>query len=51
MELDQLKAHAYDCLAQIEAWQAKLKQANEGIADYNKTHPTVVDNIVHTDTP
>lgn len=27
-----LKAEAYDCLAQVEQWQAKLRQVNEKIA-------------------
>ena len=34
--LEQLKAEAYDCLVQVEAWQKKLKEANQAIADYKE---------------
>ncbi len=29
--LEKLKAEAYDCLVQIEQWQAKLRQVNDKI--------------------
>lgn len=32
--LESLKAQAFDCLVQIEAWQKKLKETNEAIANY-----------------
>lgn len=34
MTLEQLKAEAYDCLVQIEQWQAKLREANQKIANW-----------------
>jgi hypothetical protein len=34
MELDKLKSQAYDCLANINAWQNKLKEINDAIANY-----------------
>lgn len=32
--LEQLKAIAYDCLIQVQNWQAKLQQVNEQIQNY-----------------
>jgi hypothetical protein len=32
MTVQELKSHAYDCLAQIEALQRELKATNEAIA-------------------
>lgn len=32
--LESLKAQAFDCLVQIEAWQKNLKAVNESIANY-----------------
>jgi hypothetical protein len=40
MTLDALKAQAYDCLVQIERWQAKLRAANEAIANYKPEKDT-----------
>lgn len=37
MNLDELKSKAYDALAQIEAWQGKLKDLNQQITDYKET--------------
>ncbi len=34
-----LKAEAYDCLAQVEQWQLKLRQVNEKIAELHKKAP------------
>ena len=31
--LEQLKAQAYDCIAQVEFWQQKTKIANQAIAN------------------
>jgi len=31
--LEQLKAHAYDCLANKELWERKLQQVNQAIAE------------------
>jgi hypothetical protein len=30
------KAHAYDCLAQIEQWNKKLQELNQRIAELSK---------------
>lgn len=30
--LEQLKAHAYDCLANKELWERRLQQANQEIS-------------------
>jgi len=41
--LEQLKAQAYDCIANREAWQKKLNEVNQQISDYNlapTTSPT-----------
>jgi len=35
-ELKNLKSQAYDCLAQLEIWQAKLKQFNQQIAQLSQ---------------
>lgn len=32
--LEELKAGAYDCLVQLEAWQRNLKEANDAIANF-----------------
>lgn len=32
--IEQLKVEAYDCLAQIEAWQKKLRVINTQIANF-----------------
>jgi len=32
--LESLKAQAFDCLVQIEAWQKKLKEVNEAITNF-----------------
>lgn len=34
MTLEQLKAEAYDCISQIELWQAKLREKNQQIANW-----------------
>ncbi len=34
--MDKLKAQAYDCLAQIELWQQKLKETNEAIKNFKE---------------
>ena len=31
MDIKELKAHAFDCLATIEAWQRELRVTNEKI--------------------
>ena len=33
MTIEQLKAHAYDCLANIEQWQKELQATNQKIAE------------------
>ena len=33
MNIEQLKAHAYDCLAQIEGLKAELTKTNQAIAE------------------
>jgi hypothetical protein len=37
--LDALKARAYDCVVQIESWQAKLRAINSAIANYKEPPP------------
>lgn len=32
--IEELKAYAYDCIANIEYWQAKSREANQAIAEY-----------------
>ena len=39
LEIVKLKADAYDCLAQVEQWQAKLRQVNEKIAELLRKPP------------
>ena len=34
MTLDQLKSQAYDAIAQMNNWQAKLNNLNQQIADF-----------------
>lgn len=34
MTLHELKSQAYDCIANINAWQNKLKEINDQIANY-----------------
>lgn len=34
--LEQLKASAYDCIAQIEIWQKRLGEANHMIANFKE---------------
>lgn len=34
--LETLKSEAYDCLVQVEAWQAKLAEANKAIKDWKE---------------
>lgn len=34
MNINELKAYAYDCLAQIEHWTIESKKANQAIAEY-----------------
>jgi hypothetical protein len=36
MNINELKAHAYDCIAQIEYWTMESKKANQAIAEYFK---------------
>jgi len=37
MTITELKAHAYDCIAQIERWKQELQKTNENIANLVKT--------------
>ena len=39
MTLEQLKAQAYDTLAQVELWQAKLRDLNQQIVNYKVEEP------------
>ena len=42
MDLKELKAQAYDCLANAELWQNRLKQVNEAISqEMNKKEEPV----------
>lgn len=34
MNINELKAYAYDCLAQLEHWTIESKKANQAIAEY-----------------
>lgn len=34
MNINELKAKAYDCIAQIEYWTIESKKANQAIAEY-----------------
>jgi len=34
MNINELKAKAYDCLAQIEYWKLESQKANQAIAEY-----------------
>lgn len=33
MTVQELKAHAYDCMAEIERWQNELRATNQKIAE------------------
>lgn len=41
LSLEQLKALAYDCLAQVELWQMRLKEANQRINNFKVEAPEV----------
>lgn len=41
--IGQLKAYAYDCLANVEAWQARLREANQKIAELASRESKVVE--------
>lgn len=34
MNINELKAKAYDCMVQVEYWTIELKKANQAIAEY-----------------
>lgn len=36
MTIQELKAHAYDCILNIEMWQNELKATNQKIAEYKE---------------
>jgi len=36
MEIEKLKAHAYDCLANIEMWKKELQVTNQRIAELSQ---------------
>lgn len=39
MTLNELKAKAYDCLAQIEYWNSEMQKINKAIAEYKVNEP------------
>lgn len=41
MTLEQLKASAYDCLANINVWNRKLEEINKQIANYKEPEKEV----------
>lgn len=42
MNINELKAKAYDCMAQIEYWNMELQKTNEAILEYVNEVPESV---------
>lgn len=42
MNINELKARAYDCIANVEFWTLELKKANNAIAEYKPTESEII---------